>query len=46
MEEQSICTQNERVTKVSSSDQINMPLSLKQRRKIVTIVDHSIHARA
>ena len=30
--EQSICDQAERLTKVSSGDQINMPLSLKQSR--------------
>ena len=30
MEEQPICAKTKRVTKVSSCDQINMPLSLKQ----------------
>ena len=32
MEEQSICAQTERVTRVFSCDQINLPLTLKQKR--------------
>ena len=31
IKEQSICVQTERVTKVSSDDQVNMPRSLKSR---------------
>ena len=36
--EQLICAQTEHATKVSSCDQINMPLSLKRSRSIVMIV--------
>ena len=42
MEGQSICPQIERVTNVSSCNQINMPLSLKQRRYITMIVQTSV----
>ena len=38
MKEQSICVQTELVTKVSSCDQINMPLSRKQSRFVEMIV--------
>ena len=38
MKEQSICTQTERVTKISSCDEINTPQGLKQSRLIEMIV--------
>ena len=38
MKEQLICAQTEGVTKVSSCDQMSMPLSLEQSKQIVMIV--------